>query len=401
MGNGTFPVSTFDFEKAGKLEKMVMRTVRFGIIGCGLMGREFASAAARWCHLLDLDFKPEIIAVCDANPAATEWFASNFGCSQATSNYRDLLANDEIEAIYCAVPHHLHEELYCEIIRAGKHLLAEKPFGIDLHACQNIMAEIRLHPEVIVRCSSEFPFMPGAQRIAQMVSDGAFGEIIEVQSGLLHSSDLDPNKPINWKRRIASCGEYGCMGDLGMHVVHMPARFGWRPANVRALLSKVVTERPDGLGGMAKCETWDNAILACETVKGFPIVLETKRISPGDMNTWYLRVLGTKSSAEFSTKQPKTLRTMPFTQGRPQSWHVEDIGYKVPFKTITGDIFEFGFSDALLQMWAAFLDELVNGSNPIGKFQCASPEEALMSHQLFTAALESNKNQSTVRIAND
>ena len=48
-----------------------MKRIRFGIIGCGLMGREFASAAARWCHLLDMDVRPEIVAICDANPDLT------------------------------------------------------------------------------------------------------------------------------------------------------------------------------------------------------------------------------------------------------------------------------------------------------------------------------------------
>ena len=44
-----------------------MRTARCGIIGCGLMGREFASAAARWCHLPEINVRPEIVAVCDQN----------------------------------------------------------------------------------------------------------------------------------------------------------------------------------------------------------------------------------------------------------------------------------------------------------------------------------------------
>ncbi len=377
---------------------MSRRTVRFGIIGCGLMGREFASAVARWCHLLDTDAIPEIYAVCDANPQATEWFSQNFTLGQITADFRELLANPEVEAVYCAVPHNLHEKLYIEIIQAGKHLLAEKPFGIDLAACQNILAEVNRHPELLVRCSSEFPFFPGVQRIVKMIQEGAFGKIIEVRSGFLHSSDLDPNKPINWKRRIATCGEYGCMGDLGMHVLHVPARVGWKPKNVRALLSKVVDQRPDGKGGMAPCETWDNAILACETENGFPMVLEAKRISPGDMNSWFVRIVGTENSAEFSTKNPKSIRTMPYKSGVPQAWHVEDIGYRVPYKTITGDIFEFGFSDSLLQMWAAFLDELVHREGMKGDFRCATPQEALVSHQLFTAALASQKASSTVMV---
>ena len=50
---------------------------RFGVIGCGLMGREFASAAARWLHLVDAQARPEIVAVCDTNTALMDWFSDN------------------------------------------------------------------------------------------------------------------------------------------------------------------------------------------------------------------------------------------------------------------------------------------------------------------------------------
>jgi len=50
-------------------------SVRIGIVGAGLMGRELTSAAARWIHMLDVDFRPEIIAVCDVDTARLEWFA--------------------------------------------------------------------------------------------------------------------------------------------------------------------------------------------------------------------------------------------------------------------------------------------------------------------------------------
>lgn len=369
-----------------------MKTIRFGIIGCGLMGREFASAAARWKHLLTVDARPEIVAVSDVNPKAMEWFETPI----QTVDYRELLAREDIDAVYVAVPHNLHEAIYTDVIRAGKHLFAEKPFGIDRVAAEKIIACSDEHPDVIVRCSSEFPFFPGAQRIAEMVGQGAFGKIIEVRAGFCHSSDLDPQKPINWKRQVATCGEYGCMGDLGLHVLHLPLRFGFQPTNVRAYLSKIVEERPDGRGGTAPCETWDNAILTCDTDQGFPMILETKRISPGDTNTWYIRIIGTRNSAEFSTHHPKTLRTLPYETGQPQRWQEEDLGYASAYPTITGGIFEFGFSDAILQMWASFVDELA-GNMP--KFQTATPAEALQSHQLFTAALESHKTAQVVTVS--
>lgn len=381
---------------------MSKKELRFGIIGCGLLGREIASALARWCHLTDLDFVPRIVAACDVNLAMTGWFTENLpGPLRVTANYQDLLSDPEIDAIYCAVPHNLHAGLYTDIITAGKHLLGEKPFGIDHAANRQISAAVAAHPEVLVRCSSEFPFFPGAQRIAEMLREGRMGRIIEIEAGFWHSSDLDPRKPINWKRRIATCGEYGCMGDLGMHVVHLPFRCGVRAKNVRALLSKIVPERPDNDGQMAPCETWDNAILACDADldgQNFPMLLSTKRIAPGHQNTWFLRVIGTEMSAEFSTKNPKELRTLPYQPGDEQAWRVADTPYRSAYPVITGPIFEFGFSDSLLQMLAAFCDELVNGAQMKGAFGCVTPEEASLSHELFTAALESNRSRSVAEV---
>ena len=382
-----------------------METIRFGIIGLGLMGREFAGATARWCHLPEMDCRPEIVAICDRDLSSRTagWFTGNFpSIKQVTDDYRALAANPDVDAVYCAVPHHLHEAFYCAVIEGGKHLMGEKPFGIDKKANDSICRSISEHPGRLVRCSSEFPFYPAVQRIGDMIVGNAFGKIIEVESGFLHSSDLDPGKPINWKRIINYNGEYGCMGDLGMHSFHVPFRAGWQPVNVRALLSNIITERPDGKGSVVPCETWDNATLLCETVDTksgdvFPMTIKTQRIAPGEKDTWYISVLGTKVSARFSTKNPKLLQVLEYTGGE-QTWHSIDMGHESAFKTITGGIFEFGFSDAVLQMWAAFIYELKHGT-PLKQFAgCVTPEETALSHRLCTAALESHKNRSVAEV---
>lgn len=271
--------------------------------------------------------------------------------------------------------------------------MAEKPFGIDKTANDSIIQCIDENPEVLVRCSSEFPFIPAAQQIGQMIDEDDFGKIIEVNSGFLHSSDLNPDKPINWKRMIAYNGEYGCMGDLGMHACHLPFRAGWKIHNVRAILSNIIPDRPDGKGGTVPCETWDNAILFCEASHGkealhFPLSIKTQRIAPGEKNTWYIEILGTKKSVRFSTKNPKRLSVLEYS-GNEQIWQQIDMGHETAFKSITAGIFEFGFSDSILQMWAAYLYELQNGK-PLHRFAgCVTPEETAMSHRLFTAALKS------------
>ena len=356
-----------------------MRTVKVGIVGGGLMGRETASALARWMHLLDHPVRPELVGVADPSPAARDWFESHG--IRTFASVSELLGTDA-EVIYAAVPHHLHEFVYLEILASNRSLLAEKPFGIDLAAAESITRAIGTN---FVRVSSEFPFFPAVQRIVDWHRAGAFGQVLEVTSEFNHASDLDPSKPINWKRRVATCGEYGCLGDLGLHVCHVPFRLGYAPENVFARLQKVFSERPDGKGGMAPCETWDNGLLST-TVGEIPVNFATRRISPGSTNQWLIRITGTELSAEFSTQQPKTLRYLPFQTGNPQAWREESLGQGSVWPTITGSIFEFGFSDAILQMWAAFLAEYVGETVAFG---CVTPEEALASHRLFTAALAS------------
>lgn len=366
-------------------------TVRVGVIGGGLMGKEAASAFGRWFALNDMPVNAELTAVADLSDAALDWFRQVPTVKHLSTDYHQILADPDIDVIYCALPHHLHEAVYCDILDAGKDLLAEKPFGIDLPAARRIVEKIA-SSDCFVRCSSEFPFLPGAQRVIEKATSGELGRVIEIVSAFHHASDLDPDKPINWKRQVKYCGEIGVMGDLGMHVAHIPLRLGWKPRRVYAQLSQIWKERPDGQGGMAPCDTWDNALIHGEIdldgQEDIPMRWETKRLSPGATNTWFVEVLGTDGGIRFSTAEPKSLWTFART-GSSQTWTREDLGFGVPYSTITGGIFEVGFPDVLQQMWAAFLCERAGKLE--GRFGCATPEEALASHEVFAAALESQR----------
>ncbi|MEO5712837.1 MAG: Gfo/Idh/MocA family oxidoreductase [Luteolibacter sp.] len=371
--------------------------VRVAVIGAGLMGREVASAFGRWFSLLDCPVRPELVAVCDVNAAALDWFRQVPTVKYFDTDHRALLARADIDVVYVAVPHHLHEALYLDVLRSGKDLLAEKPFGIDLAAARRIRDEGNKLGR-FVRVSSEFPFLPGVQRAIAAAKSGSFGKILSIRNSFLHSSDLDPTKPINWKRQNKFCGEAGVMNDLGLHVAHVPLRMGWKPVRLHAQLQKIYAERPDSKGGMAACDTWDNAALHCTVdlpdQSGVPLTLEMKRMSPTDTNSWEIEILGTDGGVRFSTKLPKTLFT--YTRGKEQAWSATDLGFAMPFKTITGGIFEPGFPDILMQMWAAYLAERAGQLGD--RFGCATPDEAVAHHELWTAALRSHAEQTVVSL---
>ena len=135
--------------------------VRIGIIGGGLMGREIASAFARWCTFEEPGLPtPVLTAVADLNPGPLSWFQRIPTAKLLTSDYQKLLASPDVDVVYVAVPHNLHLQIYNDVIEAGKDLLAEKPFGIDLNAATNIVKTIRsaaADHSTFVRCSSPTP----------------------------------------------------------------------------------------------------------------------------------------------------------------------------------------------------------------------------------------------------
>ncbi|MEM9158101.1 MAG: Gfo/Idh/MocA family oxidoreductase [Verrucomicrobiota bacterium] len=367
-----------------------MKTAKIGIIGGGLMGKEMASAFARWCALEGVTVQPILTAVCDLNPTALKWFERIPSVTQFTSSLEKLLANPEIEIVYVALPHNLHQSAYLKVIESGKDLFAEKPFGIDLEAAQAI-ADAAETKGSFVRCSSEFPFLPGPQIALDYLAKNDCGKILEIEFGFHHSSDLDPEKTANWKRQSKTCGKIGVMGDLGMHVAHIPLRIGWKPRSVYAQLANAYPKRPDRKGGIAITDTYDNALLHTWVEidsQAVPMRWEMKRLAPGETNTWYFKIVGTRGGVAYSTKEPKTLRIFR-VDGKTQKWETTDLGFQTQFKTITGGIFEPGFPDIMQQMWAAYLEERAGTLDT--KFGCATPNEALQSHHVFNAALRSHE----------
>lgn len=382
---------------------MTAERVNIAIIGGGLMGREIAAAIQRWPALIEHPVRPRLTAVCDINPAALEWFDEIDTVVTKTTDYQQLLSDDSIDVIYVAVRHDLHEGIYTDVIRSGKGLLAEKPFGIDGDAAQAILAAIAEHPESFVRCSSEMPFFPGAQLAIDYVRSGALGTIVEARNSFRHSSDIDVNKPINWKRQTQFCGKAGVLNDLGMHTWHVPLRLGWAPELVYGVLQNIVTERPGPDGSTVDCDTWDNAVVhswARHDGVSFPLTTETKRIDPGQKNTWEFEAIGLDGGVRFSTKNPKLVEIFTVTTvpggGREQVWQQVDSGSQSVWPTVTGPNFESGFSDTILQMWAVFLAER-HGS--LGdRFGTVRPEEAALTHAIYSAAILSHTEKRAVEL---
>src|SRR5699024_6576368 len=112
------------------------------------------------------------------------------------------------------------------------------------------------------------------------------------------------------------------------------------------------------------------------------------------VQTCALPIFGMEGGVEFSTKNPKEVRLMTVQTlpdgSKEQAWSSVEAGSQSVWPTVTGGIFETGFSDAILQMWAAFLAERAGELGD--RFGCVTPQEALTTHAIYDAAQQSHRN---------
>ena len=223
---------------------------------------------------------------------ALRWFrAHRLACARRRDRRR-LLDDPELDVLYLAVPHHLHEELYLDAIAPARTSWARSRSGStsaprsgSWRRCKRGRA-VRALLERDARTSRarSSPTTPSAVGGARPADRG--------RHAFLHSSDLDRAKPINWKRQASTAASIGVMGDLGMHVAAPAPAPRLAAGRVHAVLQDIVTERPGPDGTAVHCDTWDNAMLHADA-GGFPLTLQMKRIAPGgETNTWRLRAPG-------------------------------------------------------------------------------------------------------------
>ena len=281
--------------------------VRVGIVGGGLMGRELAAAIGRWSGAGGPPGRARARRRVRHEPRGAALVRPHRHRSPTRRpTAATCSTTPTLDVLYLAVPHHLHEELYLDAIAAGKDFLGEKPFGIDLAAGRADRRGDRRRPASSSAARARCRSSPAPSSPTRRSAAARSGEVIEVQHAFLHSSDLDRAKPINWKRQARYCGEIGVMGDLGMHVAHLPLRLGWRPADRLRRSSRTSSpSAPARDGEPVPCDTIDNATLHCDA--GFPLTLRTHRIAPGHMNTWRITALGMDGGVSFSTAEPKTV----------------------------------------------------------------------------------------------
>jgi predicted dehydrogenase len=216
-------------------------TLKIGLIGCGGITRAHVEG---WKTVTD---QAEIVAVADVSQAAMETRAAQIGRPvQMFTDFAQLLANANVDAVDLALPHHLHREAIIAAAQAGKHILTEKPLCLNLQEASEIAAAVAQSGVTMMAAHNQI-FFPAVQQAKQMLMKGDLGRVY-----MIHSFDcsarrpaLAPNKstwgqapiaPTTWRQDPAKMGG-GEYIDTGYHPTYrLLFLAGQMPSEVSAMM---------------------------------------------------------------------------------------------------------------------------------------------------------------------
>ncbi|HZS08247.1 MAG TPA: Gfo/Idh/MocA family oxidoreductase [Blastocatellia bacterium] len=190
-----------------------MNKVRWGLIGCGDISRKRVAPALR-----DLE-NSEFVAVSRARAELAEAFAKEFGARKWYADWRDLLGDPEIDAVYIATPVYLHAEQTIAAAEAGKHVLCEKPMALDVSECDRMIAACR-RSGVKLGIAYYRHFYPVVNRIKAAIASGEIGQPMIAQINAFEYMNMQPDDPRAWFITRAQSGG-GPMMDFGCHRIEV------------------------------------------------------------------------------------------------------------------------------------------------------------------------------------
>jgi predicted dehydrogenase/catechol 2,3-dioxygenase-like lactoylglutathione lyase family enzyme len=177
--------------------------LRWGILSTGRIASVFAKGiAASKCGRL--------VAVGSRTLEAAQVFAAAHGCSRAHGSYEALFADPEVEAVYIGTPHPQHAEWAVKAAQAGKHVLCEKPLGLN-HAEGVAMVRAAREHAVLLMEAFMYRCHPQTLTVVELIRSGALGTVGLVQAAFSFKSDYDASSRL-WKNEAGGGGimDVGC-----------------------------------------------------------------------------------------------------------------------------------------------------------------------------------------------
>lgn len=278
------------------------KTVRLAILGTGGMANVHAENFARVAGC-------EIVAAADVDPERVRDFCEKQKISNSFSGVKELLAGSDFDAVTIVTPDAFHAPLAISCLKAGKHVLCEKPLAVTYPDARKMVAAAQ-RAGVINMVNFSYRNWPAIQGIAKLVTTGKLGEIRHVEASYLQAwlaSKVwgDWRQKPGWLWRLSSKhGSKGVLGDVGVHIVDF-ATYPVGPISSVYCQLKTFAKAPGNRIGEYPLDANDSAILTVEFKNGAIGTINTTRWCGGHKNRLFLRIAGTKGTVEFDSDRSK------------------------------------------------------------------------------------------------
>ena len=294
-------------------------SLRVAMVGHAFMGNAHSQAWRTAPHFFDLPLRPEMAVLVGHDAGRAAEAAARLGWAESSADWREVIARDDVDVVDICTPGDTHAEIAIAALRAGKHVLCEKPLANTVAEAEEMTAaadEARAHG---VRAMVGFTYrrVPAVGLARALVEEGRIGDVRHVRAQYLQDWIADPEAPLSWRLDKAKAGS-GALGDIGAHIVDLTQYItGQRITELTGRLETFVKERPyaeshSGLSGTASTErgpvTVDDAASFLATLSsGAMGVFEATRFATGRKNAIRIEVNGSLGSLAFDFEDMNVL----------------------------------------------------------------------------------------------
>ncbi len=214
-----------------------------GMIGYSFMGAVHSHAWRTVGRVFDLGVDVDMRVICGRNEEAVTAAAAKYGWQSAETDWRAVIARDDIDIIDVCTPGSSHEEIAVAALNAGKHVICEKPLANTVAEAERMAAAAQASSGKSM-VAFNYRRVPALAYARELVRQGRLGRIFHVRAVYLQDWIIDPEFPLVWRLVKEEAGS-GALGDLGAHIVDA-AQFvtGSQITNVSGELRTFIDERP-------------------------------------------------------------------------------------------------------------------------------------------------------------
>ena len=374
------------------------------LVGYSFMGRAHSNAYRQVNHYFDLPFRvvPKVLIGRSEGPLKAA--AEQLGWEEYSTDMAAVLKRDDIHLIDVATPNDSHAPHSIAALKAGKHVLCEKPLALNVKEAKAMVAAAEKAKDnngKIVRVGlwHNYRRAPAASTAASLIADGKLGEIRHVRAVYLQDWLLDDACPATWRMMAKTCGS-GAHGDLNAHLIDL-TRFmtGLEFDEVSGIEQTFITKRKNGGGkGMLDVDVDDALLFIAKLSNGALASFEATRAAAGRKNFNCIEINGTKGSIIWNFERMNEL----------QVYTVEDEPRHKGFRTVMcmdgsahpyagnywPDGHVLGYEHCFINMLADFVKALASGEEFRPNFA-----DGLANQEVLDASLLSAKTKKWVKVA--